>query len=192
MWSVFVDGRYFSRTLDQQGPMGRLSGSSDWRQLVLPFFSRPDFPAPVALEVNLVLPAGGVVEIGPLRLVQYAAGEHPLAQASGAWWTDRQGGLIGGAAGLVLGVLGSTVGWLVSKGRAPAFVLGASRLAAGLGVVALAGGVAAVASGQPYAVWFPLLLVGAIASCVMGPASRRFARRYQEIELRRLQSLDAR
>ena len=92
----------------------------------------------------------------------------------------------------MFGVLGTALGWLGSKGRAPAFVFGASRLSAGLGAVALAGGAAAVASGQPYAVWFPLLLVGTIACGVMGPASRRLARRYREIELRRLQSLDAR
>ena len=51
MWSVFKDGRFFSRTLDQAGPMSRLSGASGWREFVLPFFSRADLPPPVALEV---------------------------------------------------------------------------------------------------------------------------------------------
>jgi hypothetical protein len=192
MWSVFKDGRFFSRTLDQAGPMSRLSGASGWREFVLPFFSRADLPPPVALEVNLVLPGAGTVEIGTLRLVQYAAGENPLARASGAWWSDRQGGWIGGVAGAVLGVLGSVVGWLASKGRAPAFVLGASRLVVVLGGMVLVAGLVAIAYAQPYAVWYPLLLVGAISCGVMAPAYRRFARRYRDIELRRLQAFDAR
>jgi hypothetical protein len=191
MWSLIADGRYFSRTLDQSGPMSRLSGSSDWRGFVLPFFSRSDLPAPVALEVNLVLPGAGAVEIGPLRLVQYAAGENPVARAPGAWWSDQQGGWIGGVAGTVLGVLGSVVGWLATRRRAPAFVLGASRLVVVLGAMALAAGLVAIANAQPYAVWYPLVLVGAISCGVMVPAYRRFARHYRDVELRRLQALDA-
>ena len=191
MWSIFADGRFFSRTLDKVGPMGRVSGSSDWREFVLPFFSRADLPAPVALEVSLVLPGPGTVEIGPLRLVQYAVGENPLVRASGAWWSDRQGGWIGGMAGAVLGVMGSIVGWLASRGRAAAFVLGTSRLVVALGAMALVTGLVAIANAQPYAVWYPLLLVGVVSCGVMAPAYRRFARRYRDAELRRLQAFDA-
>jgi len=191
MWSIFADGRYFSRTLGEGGPMGRLSGSSDWRPFVLPFSSRAGMPPPVALEVNLVLPGAGTVEIGALRLVQQAADEGPLAGGSGAWWTDRQGSWIGGFAGAVLGVLGSVIGWLVAKERARGFVLTASRLVIALGLAMLVAGFVAVAKAQPYAVWYPLVLLGAISCAVMVPSYRRIVRRYRDGELRRLQALDA-
>jgi hypothetical protein len=191
MWNVFADGRYFSRTLGTDGPMGRLSGTSTWREFVLPFHSRPDTPPPVALEMNLVLPGAGTVEIGPVRLVQYAAAGGSSATLTSAWWSDRQGGVIGSAAGAAFGVLGAIVGWLASRTRARAFVLGATRAIVVLGVLALATGIVAVTSSQPYGVWYPLVLLGALACGVMWPAQRQFARRYREAEMRRLRALDA-
>ena len=171
--------------------MGRLSGSSSWREFVLPFHSRPDMAPPVALEVNLVLPGPGTVEIGPLKLLQYPGAGAASAIPSSAWWNDREGGVIGGVAGATLGVLGAVVGWLASRTRARAFVLGATRTMAVLGTFALATGVVALTSSQPYSVWYPLVLLGVVACAVMWPAQRQFARRYQDAELRRLRALDA-
>lgn len=193
MWNLFPDGgRYFSRTLAERGPMGALSGSSGWRAFVLPFTSRPDLPAPVALEVNLVLPGPGVVEIGPLRLVQHSPGEDPLALATGAWWSDRQGGLLGGIAGGGLGLLGGLIGWLASRGQGRGFVLAASAAIAALGGLTAVAGVVALLRAQPYGVWYPLFLLGVVSLGVMGLGHRRLRARYDEVELRRLRSLDVR
>ena len=193
MWNLFPGGgRYFSRTLAERGPMGALSGSSGWRAFVLPFTSRPDLPAPVALEVNLVLPGRGAVEIGPLRLVQYSPGDDPLALATGAWWSDRQAGLLGGIVGGGLGLLGGLIGWLASRGRGRGFVLAASAAIVALGALAAAAGIVALLRAQPYGVWYPLVLLGVLSLGVMGLGHRRLRARYDEVELRRLRALDVR
>jgi hypothetical protein len=72
LWNVFADGsRYFTRTLAQSGPMATLAGDADWKPLALPFDATGATAELVALELNAVLPGGGVIELEPLRLVQY-------------------------------------------------------------------------------------------------------------------------
>jgi hypothetical protein len=191
MWSHFPDGgRYFSRTAATMGPMKSLSGSAGWRQFILPFFNKEGGPPPTRLEVNVVLPGRGTVYLGPVRLVQYAPNENPLA-AAGQWWTDQTGGLLGGIAGSILGCLGALVGWLTATGRARRVALGALTLLILLGVMALAAGGIAVLRSQPYAVYYPLLLLGFL--CVVIPAGlfRSIRKRYEDIELRRMRAMDA-
>jgi hypothetical protein len=79
MWNHLSEGAFFTRTLGQGGPMGRLDGSSGWRTFVLPFTNREGGPPPQKLVVNVVFNGAGTVEIGPLEIVQFAAGEDPLA-----------------------------------------------------------------------------------------------------------------
>lgn len=166
LWNHLPDGAFFSRTLDPSGPLGRLEGSSSWREFVLPFFNREGGSPPSRLVLNLVLQGAGTVEIGPLQLVQFQAGDDPFAQNS-AWWNNRQAGVLGALAGSVLGLIGALVGWLGSTGRARSFVFGTTRAIAWIGLGLLLLGVFALASGQPYAVYYPLLLVG-ILSAVFG------------------------
>jgi hypothetical protein len=193
MWSFFPGGgHYFSRTLAQAGPMAAVSGSSGWRPFCLPFFNRPDQPGPVALEVNLALPGKGRVDIGALRLSQFAPGEDPLAVASGAWWSNRQMAWIGAVGGSLVGLAGALVGWLGGRGQAAALVLPLTAALAVVGGLLLLGGVAALTLAQPYLVWYPLLLGGGILAVVMGANYFRLRGRYREIELRRIQSVDAR
>ena len=83
-------GVFFSRSLASSGPMGKLSGSSDWRPFVLPFFAnRGDqlrgaalIPAEVTLALHL--PGAGSVSIRDVRLYQYASDGDPLATAGQA------------------------------------------------------------------------------------------------------------
>jgi hypothetical protein len=193
MWSFFPDGgRYFSRTLGTIGPMAALSGSSEWRPFRLPSTNRPDGPAPVALEVNLVLPGKGTVDIGSMRLLQLTVGENPLGVASGAWLTDRQAGWLGGVGGSLVGVLGALAGWLGGRGKAARFVLPLTATLAVVGSLLSLVGLTALLLKQPYAVWYTMLLGGTISGVVMGMAFVQFRARYREIELRRIQSLDAR
>ena len=80
MWSLFPGGgRYFSRTMASQGPMARLHGTAGWRRFVLPFQSKAGM-YPSKLVINVVLPRGGTVELGPLKLMQYGPGEDPLRE----------------------------------------------------------------------------------------------------------------
>jgi hypothetical protein len=182
------EGAYFSRTLGDGGPMGRLSGSSTWREFILPFMNQEGGPPPSKLVVNLVLKGGGTVEISPLELVQFSGAE---TMTSAGWWSDRQAGLVGGMIGSLLAILGAAIGALASAGRAKTFVLGTLRALALLGLVSLVAGVVAVVAGQPYAVFYPLLLIGAISTAVGFTLPRVFLKRYEQLELRRMQALDA-
>jgi hypothetical protein len=189
MWSVFPDGsRYFSRTLDEHGPLAKLAGSSPARPFALPFFLTPESPRPVRLELNVVLPAGGRVTLRDLRLGSGVA----ATAAPGAWWSDRTAGWIGGAAGSSVGLLGGLIGTLCTLGRGRRFVL-AGLLALGVsGLVLLAVGGVALALGQPYAVWYPLVLLGVLDPVLAFSLLPTARRRFEEIELRRMQALDAR
>jgi len=188
LWSQFPDGsRYFSRTLDVSGPMSRLTGSSPGRAFTLPFFLTPDSPRPTRLEVNVVLPAAGHVVVSGLRF----EGDASAASPPGAWWSDRTGGWIGAAAGSAVGLLGAGIGVLCSLGRGRRTAL-AGLLAlgvSGLGLLALGG--VALALGQPYAVWYPLVLMGVLDPVLAFSLLPTARRRFEALELRRMQAQDA-
>ncbi len=190
LWNYFPNGgACFSRTLGDSGPMRKLEGSSDWRPFVLPFFSNEDAGSPKRLEVNVVFAGSGSVWLGPLRLVQYDANEDPLA-VPGAWWSDRAAGFGGGLAGTVVGCLGGLVGTLTGLGKARRFVLTLVWVMVVAGIASLLAGVVAVSLGQPYAVYYPLLLTGLICSLVFGLGVPTLRRRYEQCELRRMEALD--
>jgi hypothetical protein len=156
MWNHLPEGTFFTRSMDLTGPMGRLEGTSAWRDFVLPFNRTGALP-PQKLVFNLVMAGPGTVEIGPVTLV----------------------------------ILGAAIGWLGSTGRAKAFVLGTLKAFAWLGIAALVLGVVALAADQPYAVYYPLLLLGTIGASLGFALPRSLSRRYEELELRRMQALDA-
>ena len=176
MWSVFADGsRYFSRTLDERGPLARLAGGSPARAFALPFFLGEGGPRPVRLELNVVLPAGGHVTLSELRL---ASGPGALSTPD-AWWTPETAGWIGGAAGSASGIFGAVIGTLCSLGRGRRFVIAGLLALGAAGLVLLTAGLAALALGQPYEVWYPLVLLGVIdpvvAFSLLPMLRRRFA-----------------
>jgi serine/threonine protein kinase len=70
----FPPGEYFSRTLDHSGPLGRLTGSSNWRPFSLPFFSNEKSGVPTRLEFNVFLPGKGIVYISPVKLMERTSG----------------------------------------------------------------------------------------------------------------------
>lgn len=198
MWSHFPDGAaYFSRTLGADGPMAALTGDAGWRPFMLPFFNSEGNSPPVRIVFNVALPGRGVVRLRELRLVQYAPGEDPMASgasngSSDQWWTSSQGGSIGGAFGAFAGIIGALTGLMASRGLARRAVLGAMTALVLIGVCQLVAFVVAVTHSQPYHVWFPLVLGGAIDVAVFGPLIPVAKRRYEALELRRMSALDAR
>src|SRR6185295_12060762 len=61
-------GAFFTRTLAPDGMLGKITGSSDWRDFQLTFYSKPGM-LPSKLVVNVVLPkTGGRVWVAPLKL----------------------------------------------------------------------------------------------------------------------------
>src|SRR5207249_9468084 len=70
--------RAFSRSLAEYGPFGKLSGTSDWRDVFIPFNAEAAKQPLAKLELNLVLAGAGEVEITDLQLIEFAD--------SGAMW----------------------------------------------------------------------------------------------------------
>lgn len=190
MWTSYPDGkRFFSRAMAPRGPMGRLQGTSGWRYFSIPFFARGTSQPPSRLELNLVMPGKGTVELGPVALRQFAKGEDPLA-LPGQWWPGWMGGVIGGLLGVLLGCLGGVTGVLSASGKHRGLVLG--LMVAGLiaGLALLAVGVAALVAHQPYAVYYPFLLAGGLVAVLCGGLRPVVQRRYAEFELRRMSAQD--
>ena len=190
-WNCFPGGKkHFSRTLATAGPTRHLQGTSKWRPFVLPFHITGEKQLPERIELSLVLPGRGTVWLGPLELVEFEKGENALT-LPGQWWDDRCGGLIGGLAGVLLGICGALIGTLSSKGKGRSLVFGLVSAMTLAGVAALVLGVVAVLMKQPYAVYFPLLLLGLLATTIPLNLVHVLRRRYQELELRKMDALDA-
>jgi hypothetical protein len=185
MWSHFGrDRAFFTRTLAESGPMSKLAGDSDWRSFALPFQSHADAGMPDRLVIQVVIPAKGTVAVGPLTLGAAMTDE-------GAWWDGTTGGWIGGLGGAALGLIGLALGLLMSRPGNDGVVvaLAVAMLVAGIGLLTL--GVVAAAAGQPYAVYYPPLLLGALATGLGGFTLVRRSRQTRAQEWRRMQAMDA-
>lgn len=84
MWSYFAspapgypEGAYFSRTLGDGGPMGKLDGTSDWREFRLPFDSTGTTSEFKRVEMSLHLTGPGTVHLRNMMLVQYPDAPRP-------------------------------------------------------------------------------------------------------------------
>ena len=69
-------------------------------------------------------------------------------------------------------------------------MLGSANALLLIGIGSLGSGVAAIAAGQPYAVYYPLLLIGIILVAVFGKLRGTLSARYEQLELKRMQSMD--
>ena len=112
------------------------------------------------------------------------------------WWTAYQGNQFGGwggaAMGVICGCIGAAAGYLAPRGKAKAFVFASFAVMIALGVVCLVVGLFALSTGQPWHVWYPLLLIGVI-DCIVVPIQIPALRtRYRQAELRRLEAEELR
>jgi hypothetical protein len=183
MWNYFPGGgEYFSRTLADQGPMMKVTGTSTWRPFLIPF-DATGAPLPSRLVINVVLPGKGTVDLGPLKLAEL---DSAASFGLGGVTLDRLGGL----AGALLGVMGALIGTLTSMGRARRFVMGATLALVAVGVASFAAGIFTASQSQTLVGSYPFLLVGFLASVLplgMLPIIRR---RYEEVELRTMRAHD--
>ena len=191
MWNYFAplkpglpEGQYFSRT-------SKISGTSNWREFVVPFDWTGASNPPIRLQVNLVLPGRGTVYLGPVKLVQIPKSKLASAPPSQAgWWSVKAAAWVGGCGGGVVGCLCAVIGCLAGIGRARGFVTAVLSALTGLGILLGAGGLIAVGLHQPYHVWYPLLLI-AFVLLILCPAILIIARKaYETRELRRMAALD--
>ena len=99
---------------------------------------------------------------------------------------DHYAWIPGTAYGLIAGLMGGLVAWLVPHGRARKFILRAWFTVWAVAVVLLGAGIVALSNGQPWGVWYGLLLPGTIGTLVVGVNSLVILKRYREIEQQRL------
>jgi hypothetical protein len=167
-----------------------LEPGTGWQRFILLVDWHNDAVQPQMVSLFLYTNGPGTFYFGPLKLVEYDDDEDPRTVAT-AWWSSSQGGTIGGLLGAFIGILGGALGTLASYGKVRRFVLAAMLGAVGLGAALIAAGVVAVVQTQPYTVYFPLLLIGAISAAVFGLQLPTVRRRYDEVEMRKIQALDA-
>lgn len=123
IWNHFPEpkkGAYFSRSMAETGPMGKLRGDSPWKEFVLPFnFDDPTYPMPEKIQFNVYLPQSGTVWLSDLELVELAPNEltKQLSSAAGpafAGWIPLAIALVVIVA-IALGVAGASWMYLKSK-----------------------------------------------------------------------------
>lgn len=104
-------------------------------------------------------------------------------------WFDNPGmvgGIAGAGIGTLCGIYGAVVGICAPKGKAKALVFTMHFCSLFLGVLLLIGGITALVSGQPYRVWYPLILLGAILTLLMALFTPMVFARYRQAEHRQL------
>jgi hypothetical protein len=100
-------------------------------------------------------------------------------------WVGSLGGCLVGLWGAAIGAAGD---FLVPKGKAKGLVMTALLAGAGLGVLVFLFGLAVMVAGQPYAVWYPGLLLGSLLSGLAIPFVFVMRNRYREAELRKMRA----
>ena len=175
-------GIYFTRSLGSFGKLGKLNGTSDWREFELPFHSQSGLELK-RLTLNVVLPGKGIVTVTqPLSVA-------PIT-ALGHWWTDQQAGLYGGVGGGILGCIGALIGILASISKSRKLAVKLCYFGAFFGCFSLVAGIVAVCLGQPYHVFYPLLLIGTICTFVLGCNFRNISKQFSADEFRKMEAID--
>jgi hypothetical protein len=157
-----------------------ISGTSNWKPYAIALDHTASEDLPGQLELKLSLPGNGTVYLRPIKLLGVI----------GNWWSPQQVALIGGIGGSVIGCFGALLGCLAGMGKARSFVLTTMKIFIALGILLTIAGFAAVVSSQPYAVWYALLLPGVILTLVFSLTLPSIQRRYDELEIRRMTSVD--
>jgi hypothetical protein len=96
----------------------------------------------------------------------------------------------GTAYGIIAGGLGGLVGWLLPRGRAIPFLLRAWLALWAVAVALLVVGLVAWLNGQPWGVWYGLLLPGVIGTLVVGANWFVVLKTSRQVERRRLAAKD--
>jgi hypothetical protein len=107
------------------------------------------------------------------------------------WWTNQAAGYVGAAIGILGGIFGTTLGLAGAFLKTPrqfALVKVFVFAFAALGLAALIAGIYAVTQGQPYHVYYPLLLAGLLFSILPVALLPALKMRLRVIEQRRMES----
>lgn len=110
------------------------------------------------------------------------------------WWDQTTGIWIGAGVGSLIGLWGTVVGvaggLLVPKGHGKGLVFGLLYAGLAVGLVVVVSGLTALVLGQPYHVWYPSTLPGALLLLLSVPFLFIMKARFREVELRKMQAQD--
>lgn len=107
-------------------------------------------------------------------------------------WFDavRYAWIPGTVLGCLAGLWGAVGGMSAPRGKARGFVLGFGGFLLAASAVFLAAAIMSLLAGQPYGVWYALLLPGVIGLIVVGGNLPVAFRAYRNAEMRRMQAQD--
>ena len=188
MWNIMPDGnRFFSRTVENYGKARKIQGSSDWREFELPAFLKPLKPESVMLEINVVMPGKGTIELSELTISDL--------RIPPWWFSNHAGGILGGVLGTIMGLYGAVTdclcGFLVPRGKGRRLIFGIMISWIIVGTMTLVAGLSALFLGQPYHAWYSLVLTGGITTILFPHSIPGIKKAYAQAELRKMQALDA-
>ncbi len=164
-----LEGRdYVAKTVAPSGPLGRISGHSDWRRFVLPFDAQDKKTPPEKLTLQLFLSGEGTVDVGMLRL--YPSFDDALVANLGPrlGWNQATFGMAAGMLGSVFGLLGGLLGLLNASRKSPTLIWIIQKGAMALGVVAMGLGIAASVTGEAGGWLISVGLVGIVVFALVG------------------------
>lgn len=120
-----------------------------------------------------------------------ANGDGASGTAAVPWWDDRTAGLLGGWIGGSVGMLGAAFGICAGLGIGLRFLASAALVVAGAGVVMVLVGLFALATGQPWHVYYLFFIVGGISAIVFGGNYPGMKRRAEQVELQKMSAMDS-
>ena len=193
MWNHFGESEaYFTRTISESGPMGKIVGSSKWREVKLPFLINSEKEMrPNSLEVNLVLPKGGKVWLSNLTLIET---DSPAGFSLGSS-VPGMAGMICGILGAIFGCFGGLYGWSRSTGRWWSVMKFFPKFCYLCGAIALVSASISYANGWSWEITYAAALFGVIIIFAVAGNEwyyRQLPREANPLaEERRMRSLDA-
>jgi hypothetical protein len=179
--AITGDGRAITRMAENNSV---IYGTQDWKPFQFAVVRNALEGLPTQLELHLVMKSHGTVYIRPIRIYG----------VTGSWWSDKQSGIVGGAVGIfggLVGCFGGLLGCLAGFGKARKFVLTTTKIFIALGMLLTVTGIVAIACGQPFFVWYVFLLPGVMLTLIFSLNFPLIQRRYDDLEIRRMASIDA-
>ena len=169
---------------DYQGDY--FNGTKNWDKFYFGLHRAPydNQTRPDELKLEIFLPSSGTVYLRSIKLLG----------VTGSWWSAKQGAMVGASAGVfggVIGCFGGLLGCLAGFGKARKFVLTTTKVFIALGMLLTIAGIVAIACGQPFFVWYVFLLPGVMLTLIFSLNFPLIQRRYDDLEIRRMASIDA-
>lgn len=160
-----------------------IAGTSNWQPCQLPVVLVKE-THPIRVELKLYLPGTGTIYLRPAELIG----------STYSWLSPQKGvviGVVAGIGGAGIGCFGALIGCLVGLGKGRRFVLATTKMFIGLGILLMIAGIIAAACHLPWPAWSSMLLMGFVLTIVFSINLYPIKRRYDELEIRRMTSMDA-